>query len=197
MCQLVCAAIVLCIQISIVVILFPSEVTSICKANISIFHMWVINGNRWLIKFNSGIHLFKFQKPHSNRGCMYYFLGQSKNKDRSTNRLVSQGLISRRDLSLFWGLNLIESDSWLSLSLFVKSAPGVEHTKMLNILWESNNSPLDKYTILSWKIFTDTLIFRYIRLLRKTTKVWSCPKFSESFFYNTICLVLCVCIKTY
>ena len=34
-----------------------------------------------------------------------------------------QGLISRTDLSLFWGSNLIQSDSWLSLSLFVKLAP--------------------------------------------------------------------------
>ena len=37
---------------------------------------------------------------------------------------INQVPISWTDLSLFWGLNLIQSDSWLSLSLFVKSAPG-------------------------------------------------------------------------
>ena len=33
------------------------------------------------------------------------------------------GSISLIDLSLFWGLNVIQMDSWLSLSLLVKSAP--------------------------------------------------------------------------
>ena len=37
---------------------------------------------------------------------------------------VPQGPISLTDLSLFWGLNQTQSDSWLSLSLFVKMAPG-------------------------------------------------------------------------
>ena len=34
------------------------------------------------------------------------------------------GPTSRTDLSLFSGLNLMQSDSWLSLSLFLKLAPG-------------------------------------------------------------------------
>ena len=39
------------------------------------------------------------------------------------------GSISRTDLSLFWGLNVIQSDSWLGLSLSVKSAPGKWKTR--------------------------------------------------------------------
>ena len=41
---------------------------------------------------------------------------------KTTNVHEYQGPISRTDLSLLWGLNLMQSDSWLGLSLFVKSA---------------------------------------------------------------------------
>ena len=37
------------------------------------------------------------------------------------------GPISLTDISLFGGLNLIHSDSWLSLSLFVKLAPALQY----------------------------------------------------------------------
>ena len=35
---------------------------------------------------------------------------------------VIMGPILQRDLSLFWGSNLTQSDSWLSLSFFMKLA---------------------------------------------------------------------------
>ena len=48
--------------------------------------------------------------------------GQDVNR---TVGISTQGPISRTDLSLLLGLNLIQSDRWLSLSLFVKLTPGV------------------------------------------------------------------------
>ena len=44
---------------------------------------------------------------------------------------INLGPISLTDLSLFLGLNLTQSDSWLRLSLFVKLAPEVNFTNRL------------------------------------------------------------------
>ena len=47
---------------------------------------------------------------------------------KGTKEVNHLGPISRKDLSLFWGLNPTQSDSWLCLSLFVKLAPAVTGT---------------------------------------------------------------------
>ena len=57
------------------------------------------------------------------------------------------GPISRTDLSLFWDLNLIQSDSWLSISLFVKLAPG----RLTRNLWEKNTCG----ALLKWQVICE------------------------------------------
>ena len=55
-------------------------------------------------------------------------------------KLSYQGPISQTDLNLFWGLNVTQSDSWLSLSLFVKLAPEVKAIPTMSLQlfqWES------------------------------------------------------------
>ena len=56
-------------------------------------------------------------------------------------KLSYQGPISLTDLNLFWGLNVTQSDSWLSLSLFVKSAPGVTEVRTQHIWCDSTHFP--------------------------------------------------------
>ena len=58
-----------------------------------------------------------------NQGCTGFVLLCSFSCRRPVQKSQVQGSISRTDLSLFWGLNLIQSDRWLNLSLFVKLAP--------------------------------------------------------------------------
>ena len=75
--------------------------------------------------FNAQVSRYEIQYSPLSRYEIYY---------SPLSMYEIQTLISLTDVSLFLGFNFTQSNSWLNLSLFVKSAPGSMKYRILFIL---------------------------------------------------------------